>query len=200
VWRGLHESMQDTVPGAKWTCAVHVGPRTDEGLSLEDLKAARASGLVRITTGLESGSQSLLDAMHKGTQLERTEEFLAAAREADLSTRLTVFTGYPGEDSEQVDRTATFLAANSGRIDRIHLSRLSVQEGTPLEAMVRAGDPSVSDLSVQDLDPTSGAIEHVNRAVSSRSYRLAFYRLLRVVHGINRRPLPPFAHELEGAM
>ncbi|MEZ6020803.1 MAG: radical SAM protein [Planctomycetota bacterium] len=84
VWRALHEGFPDAVPGAKWTCAVHVGPRKDEGLSRADMQAASRAGLARVTTGFETGSPRLLDAMRKGTDPGRLAEFLAHASEARI--------------------------------------------------------------------------------------------------------------------
>ncbi|MDG1499676.1 MAG: radical SAM protein [Planctomycetota bacterium] len=200
VWRALHTSMREVVPGAKWTCAIHVGSRPDEGLSLQDLKAARAAGLVRITTGLESGSPDLLDSMKKGTRPERVREFLSNAKEAGITTRLTLFTGYPGEDASHLAETASFLEDCQNLVDRVHLSRLSIRMATPLLASLKKEDPADHGFSVAYIDPVSDEIAHTNNATQARSYRKGIARLLRVTHRINRRPLADFAAELEGAM
>jgi hypothetical protein len=200
IWRGLHEHFPSVVSAANWTCAVHVGPRRDEGLSFEDLRRARRAGLVRVTTGLESGSQTMLDAMRKGTTPERMEAFLAAAHEAGISTRVTAFTGYPGETASEVEETTGLLQRVSRYLDRVHLSRLLIQSGTPLEGEVLAqgGDlPGIHSLRPQPLQAVSS---HVNAAATKTSYKRAIRRLLRVVHSINREPLAGAAGQLEGAM
>jgi radical SAM superfamily enzyme YgiQ (UPF0313 family) len=200
VWRGLHERLQGAVPGARWTCAVHAGPRADEGLSAADLRSARRAGLARVTTGLESASPRLLDSMRKGTSPEAVEEFLAHAREAEVSTRLTAFTGYPGEEASDLEFTTRFLERNVERIGRVHLARLVVQDGTPLErdlATQRLEPESFRDLSPQ---PLRAETRHTDVALSDRSSRRAAARLLRAVHRINRRPLASDAAGLEGAM
>jgi radical SAM superfamily enzyme YgiQ (UPF0313 family) len=200
VWRGLHDGFQRAVPGAKWTCAVHVGPRSDEGLSSADLKAARRAGLVRITTGFETGSQRLLNAMKKGTTPERLAGFLAAAHEAGISTRVTAFTGYPGEDPSDVEETTRFLGYTRRYLDRVHLSRLVVQNGTPLERDFNAGRLDGSSIHAQEPNPLCAETGHLNSALSSSNGKRAIRGLLRIVHEINRRPLPSHARELAGVM
>ena len=200
VWRGLHEGFQGAVPGAKWTCAVHVGPRSDEGLSPADLQAAARAGLVRITTGFETGSQRLLDAMHKGTTPERVARFLAAAHEAGISTRVTAFTGYPGEEPSDVEQTTRFLSQARPHLDRVHLSRLLVQNGTPLERDLVRGRLAGTSIRLLESHPLDAETGHVNEALTSARGRVAIRELLRTVHEINRRPLPVQARELAGAM
>ena len=200
LWRGLHERFAAVVPDAKWTCAVHVGPREDEGLRPEDLRAARAAGLVRITTGLESGSRRLLDSMRKGTAPERLEEFLAAAHAAGISTRMTAFTGYPGEEPTDVDATTRFLERSGRHIERVHLSRLLVQAGTPLEGDLRDGRLEGDGIEVLEERPLFAETGHVDRNVTDGHRKRSIARLLRAVHAINRRPVRDAARELEGAM
>lgn len=200
VWRGLHAKFQEVVPGAKWTCAVHVGPRDDEGLSGADLRSARAAGLVRITTGFESGSQRLLETMRKGTSPARLAGFLENASAAGISTRVTAFTGYPGEEPADVDATTQFLERAGRHVERVHLSRLLVQGGTPLEAELEAGRLAQAGIEPLDRDPLHAETTHVNRSVDDPAYRRSIARLLRSVHAINRRPVRDDARELEGAM
>ncbi len=200
VWRGLCAQFQSAVPGAQWTCSVHVGPRPDEGLSEADLVAARKAGLVRITTGLESGSQRLLDAMAKGSRVASYSAFYRAAKRAGISTRATAFSGYPGERAEDLDQTAAFLDEHADCIDRVHFSRFLIQSGTGIERALAGG--SSSSLGLENLQrlPGAASVLHTSRAAQNWSYRLAASRLLAAVHRINRRHLDPIAREFEGAM
>ena len=200
LWRGLHEHFQREVPGAKWTCAVHVGSRADEGLSAADLLAARRAGLVRVTTGLETGSQSLLNTMKKGTTPERVEDFLAAAHAAGISTRVTAFTGYPGETPADIEETTRLLERVGPHLDRVHLTRLLLHNGTPLERDLEAGRLSGTSLWSLESQPLRAETWHVNAAVNDPRRRTAIRGLLGTVHGINRKPLRTDARELEGAM
>lgn len=200
LWRGLLEELPAVVPDARWTCAVHVGPRADEGLTPADLRAARRAGLVRVTTGLETGSDRLADEMQKGTRVDRTAEFLRAARAAGISTRVTAFTGYPGETPEDLERTADFLNGNADFIGRVHLSRLLVQSGTPLKEQLRRADRSAGGLELDSSVPEEALVRHVDPSARSPATRRAVARVLRAAHAINRRPLVDDARELEGAM
>lgn len=200
VWRGLHEGFPGIVPDAKWTCAVHMGPRKDEGLTREDMQAAAKAGLARVTTGLETASPRLLEAMKKGTDPARLGEFLAYASEAGISTRVTAFTGYPDEDAEDLEATHKFLTGVKPHLDRVHLSRLLVQNGTPLEGDLREGRLDNTTIERMESKPLDASTSHVNRTVNSPARRKAVARLLKVVHEINRRPLRSRAQELEGAM
>ena len=200
VWRGLHERFQVVVPGAKWTCAVHAGPREDEGLTAEDLRRARSAGLVRVTTGLESGSDRVLRSMRKGTSPARLGAFLRAAKEAGISTRVTAFTGYPGEGASDVDETTRFLERSKRYLDRVHLSRLSIQSGTRLAAELDADRASGYGIHRLEPRPRFAVSSHVNRLASDKGYGSAIRRLLKSVHGINRAELRDDARELEGAM
>src|SRR5262249_22089678 len=58
-WRALAQGMQTAAPGATWIAAVHVGSEAGggNGLTPDELAAVAASGCVRLTTGLETGSQ-----------------------------------------------------------------------------------------------------------------------------------------------
>ncbi len=200
LWRGLHEHFPKVIPDAKWTCAVHVGPRKDEGLTPADMAAARRAGLVRVTTGFETASPKLLKAMNKGTDPGRLADFLAAASEAGISTRLTAFTGYPGEDAEDIEATRKFLIRVRPHLDRVHLSRLLVQGGTPLEEDLRTGTVGEGSIELLESNPLDAFTTHLNSSVHDPARRKAIAGLLRIVHQINRAPLRTSAQELEGAM
>jgi len=85
LWYGLIENIQTVVPGARWIATVHVNHLGDNGLDKETLDAAKKAGLTRISFGLESGSQELLDSMKKGTKVEEAGEFLKNAYDAGIS-------------------------------------------------------------------------------------------------------------------
>jgi len=93
VWSALLSRFQAASPNARWVAAVHVGADDPNGLSARELQAARGAGLVRVTTGLESGSQAVLDRMAKGTDLGTTSIFLRSASDAGISVRTTMILG-----------------------------------------------------------------------------------------------------------
>ena len=132
MFRGIAEEIQAHVHGAQWVGTVHVDQRPDNGLARRDLRVAANAGMRRISFGLESGSQRLLDAMDKGASVEANSEFIRYAHEAGLSVRCTMFKGYPGETAEDLELTADFLARHAAYLDRIRYNDFSIHEGTPI--------------------------------------------------------------------
>ena len=200
VWRGLAQRIQEVVPGAQWIGAVHVGARGDNGLGRADLDAAARAGMVRLTTGFETGSQRLLDRMAKGVDLAVTSRFLSAARAAGISVRMTMFTGYPGETAADIVSSAAYLEEHEGEIERIFLGRFQIRSGTTFER--RLADNSARFPALSDLRPNHrmGQIAYHYSESADRDYRKAISRLLKTVHRINRRPLSPSALDFEGVM
>ncbi len=107
--RGIARGIGKYVQGAEWIGSVHVDQRSDNGLSRGDIETAVEGGMRRVSFGLESGSQTLLDAMRKGCTVERNSQFLHDAHAAGLSVRCTMFKGYPGEPADDMAATADFL-------------------------------------------------------------------------------------------
>ena len=200
LWNGLIDGFAHRVAGAQWAASVHIGTRSGNGLSLERLTAARAAGLVRLTTGFESASQHVLDEMKKGTDAKTTSQFLRDANEADISVRMTMIVGYPNERAADLLETAEFLTKHSHLIERISLNRLAIIAGTPLDRQTKKRPDRNPDLV--DLVPNDrmGTIQHRNRAVETREHRRAIDRVLTAVHKINRRPLREGAQAFSGVM
>ena len=199
MMRGIARELRRYVRGAQWVGTVHVDQRRDNGLSRQDLFAATSGGMRRISFGLESGSQRLLDAMRKGCSVERNEAFLRNAHDAGLSVRCTMFKGYPGESAADMEATADFLERNAAFIDRIRFNDFSVPLDTPIHRalMEKTGDAEV--LRLTGLDPKRAKARYDRRRVD-RAYRRAKARALSVVYQINRQPLREMARQFDGLM
>jgi len=200
LWRELIDGIQKVAPGSRWIGAVHVGARGDDGLSLNDLKRARAAGMVRITTGLEAGSQAVLDKMAKGTDLEITSQFLRDAKEADLSVQTTMMTGYPGETADDVNLTTRFLEHHQTEIERVKMNRFQIMSGTLFARQLEKSPhkfPQVTDIQP---DHRNAQVSHHYTENDKRDYRNAISRLLKIVHTINRKPLNAAASDFDGVM
>jgi hypothetical protein len=198
VWRGLLDELPRRLPAAQWIGAVHVGSHGENGLSRREVGAAARAGAVRLTTGLESGSQRLLDRMAKGTDLFLLSRFLADARRAGISIRTTMILGYPDENAADVLASAAFLARHRELIDRVTLNRLAVMAGTELERRLRVpeGHGRPRSLAISQ----SASWEYRPEKADDPRYRSAVYDLLHEVHRINRRKLPPRAGPFDGVM
>ena len=200
MWRHLQNDLPAHLPDARWIASVHVGPEADNGLSAADMKRAYAAGLRRVTFGMESGSQRLLDAMDKGTQLDRNTEFIEAAAAAGISVRCTVMQGYPGERAEDLEKTAQYLRDHGHALDRVRVNRFNALVGTRF-ATEYARDPSRFP-TLTDLQWEYRYARSSYRFTPSETseYRAAMRRLLREVHKVNREPLREEAQVFDGVM
>ena len=200
LFRGICEKMQRNAPGAQWVGTVHVDLRKDNGLSRADLRAAAAAGMRRVSFGLESGSQRMLDLMEKGCSVETNAEFIRNACEAGISVRCTMFKGFPGETAADLEQTADFLTKHSEFIDRIRFNEFSILEGTPIHDAVREEPSRFPELRVLQFDQRQAAARYVNSATTGSEYRRAKARVLALVHQINRREVRRTAQAFDGLM
>jgi anaerobic magnesium-protoporphyrin IX monomethyl ester cyclase len=200
VWRSLIHGMQSASPGARWIGAVHAGTEADNGLSAVDLRDAARSGCVRLTTGLESGSQRVIDLMKKGVRLETVKALLANATSSGISMRCTMVLGHPGETAEDVHQSAELLAEQASCIERVSLNRLSIISGTTLHRSLRDKPDRFKGFEIVSEEASQAAVTHRNAVLLSRDHQSATMRLLAAVHRINSRPLAASAREFEGVM
>lgn len=198
--RGIAENIRRHVPGAQWVGTVHVDTRADNGLAHGDLRSYVKGGMRRVSFGLESGSQKLLDAMDKGCQVERNEQFIREAAGAGLSVRCTMFKGFPGETAEDLVETAKFLERCMDSLDRIRFNDFSLLENTKIMKQVREEPETIPGLRILKDEPRRCRTEYENVDTRSRAYRRAKRRVLDIVHAINRRPVRRTAHAFDGLM
>ena len=200
LMRGISEELQRYVPGAEWIGTVHVDLRRDNGLSPRDLKAAVASGMRRVSFGLESGSQRLLDSMQKGSSVEANSAFIRHAWEAGLSLRTTMFKGFPGETADDMAATADFLEAHEPYLDRVQFNEFSLLEDTPVFEAMMEGERLDSTMRVTGIDHRNAKARYRTADGAGRTYRREKSRALRAVHRINRRELRSDARQFDGLM
>lgn len=198
--RGLVERMQTTVPGAQWIGTVHVDLRADNGLSRPEVKAAAMAGMRRVSFGLESGSQRMLDLMDKGTSVKANETFLRNCSEAGISVRCTMFQGFPGETAEDLWQSARFLERNIRHIDRVRFNDFSILEDTPIWHAVVGNDGTYPDVKLRGLDALHARARFRRAGAEAADYRKAKAQVLDAVYAINRRHLRDEARMFDGLM
>ncbi len=200
VWEGLIANIRRFRDDVRWIGALHIG-NTDRDHDLpEQLAAASQAGMVRMTTGLETGSQRLADTMHKGTDLTHTSKCLNAANDAGISTRVTLIVGYPSETADDVHATAEYLKRHEHCIERARLNRFQIIMGTKFHRELM--DPRRDFSSITNLTENrpEALVNHRYQMACRRDYRRAIDQLLGVVHQINRRPLRATAKGFDGVM
>jgi radical SAM superfamily enzyme YgiQ (UPF0313 family) len=200
MWDAISSKMAERTKSPRWVAAVHVGTRQPNGLDLATLKRAGASGLVRLTTGLESGSQRILDSLVKGTDLNSFSKFLHDAASAGISVRVTMIHGSPGETPEDVDASARFLDEHSDLIDRVKLNRFMIMMGTTFQ---RRYDELPTRYPTVIAGARNSRLKYVDYQMTNaytRQYFRSTQRLLGVVHKVNRKHLPEMASVFDGVL
>ncbi|PWQ93897.1 B12-binding domain-containing radical SAM protein [Leucothrix arctica] len=200
VWYGLINNMQKTVPGARWIGTVHVNHLGDNGLDRESLFAAKKAGLTRISFGLESGSQVLLDTMKKGTKVEEAGEFLKNAYDAGISVRTSMMQSFPGETAEDLRLTVEFIKKHEKYLDRIRLSRFKPLPDTPFDRIYQKQPDRFPYMKNFKWDYKLARGLYQYYPPRDAEYRKQKNLLLGLVYDINRKTLRDDAKEFNGMM
>ncbi len=200
LWSDLIEQIQTEIPGAEWIATVHADNRTINGLSKPMLAKAFSAGLRRLSFGLESGSQALLDKMRKGSSVEGNSVFIRNAHSAGISVRCTMFKGFPGETCVDLEKTALFLEEHEEFIDRIRFNEFSVLEGSKVLSRLRENPKSYSQIRLLRFDARNAAASWAPTARTDQKYRRSLQRVLQAVYRINKRKIRHAAKAFDGMM
>ena len=87
-----------------WDCQTRV-----DLVSKELLQRMKEANCQLVNFGVESGSQTILNAMKKGTTVQQNEESIRMTKEAGLSVTVSLVLGYPGETKETIGETIDFI-------------------------------------------------------------------------------------------
>ncbi len=101
------------------------------------LRQMKDAGLVRLSFGVESGDQRILDAIKKGTTLEEYRRAYEWCDELGLETRCSVMLGHPFETRETVGKTIDYIC--SLKIHQAYINVATPYPGTALLEMARQG-------------------------------------------------------------
>jgi radical SAM superfamily enzyme YgiQ (UPF0313 family) len=92
-------------------CLFRINSARVDLINEEMLSELKDAGMVAITFGIESGSQRMLDNMHKGTTVGQNIRALKICHKLGLQTTITLIVGLPGENFLTILETARFLMA-----------------------------------------------------------------------------------------
>lgn len=106
-------------------------------INKELLRTMKDAGLVRLSFGVESGDQRILEAIKKGTTLEQYRRAYEWCRELGLETRCSVMLGHPFETAGTIKKTVDFIC--SLPIDQAYINIATPYPGTGLLEMARRG-------------------------------------------------------------
>jgi anaerobic magnesium-protoporphyrin IX monomethyl ester cyclase len=93
--------------GIKWRCFI----RTNN-IDLDLLKKIKDSGCVEVGIGIESGSQTILDNVSKGTTVEMNSNAITLCKLAGITVKAFLIIGLPGESAATVEETKNWLVKN----------------------------------------------------------------------------------------
>ena len=97
------------------------------------LQKMKAAGCTRITMGVESGNQEILDIIKKGTNLNQYIEAFHWAKKVGLETRGSFILGHPYETHETIKDTINF--AKTLDIDEAYFNIMTPYPGTEVYKM-----------------------------------------------------------------
>jgi radical SAM superfamily enzyme YgiQ (UPF0313 family) len=136
----------------KWTLEL-CGAIRDSGLDIgfeclarmdlmdrELLAVMGKAGFKKIYYGVESGSQRVLDAMCKGTDVENIPKIARLTREAGMEQHWFIMLGYPGERQADVEKTLALMT--EGLPEEFSTTLANPMKGTPLHSRTLQ-DPSM---------------------------------------------------------
>ena len=132
-------------PGAPWYGFVRFTKELADPAFCMQLKA---SGCVMLKLGLESGSQRVLDSMHKGIDLLLATRALSALHEAGIATYVYLLFGTTGETLQDAQKTLAFVRDHHRAITYLNLAIFNLPLGSPETAELMVRDFSAGDLSI----------------------------------------------------
>lgn len=115
----LLSALADSSPGAPWYGFVRF---TEQLADREFCRSLKQSGCVMLKLGLESGDQTVLDALAKGIQLTTVSRVLKNLKEAGIATYVYLLFGTPAEAGEGAEKTLSFVADHASDIDFLNVA------------------------------------------------------------------------------
>lgn len=131
-----------------WRCFFRVDIISKYGKDF--LKMMYDSGLREALVGVESGSQRILDTIHKNTTVEQNTLIREWCREAGIRFKASVILGLPGESQETMEMTKRWVLEN--RPDRVNLCLFIPFTGTPIHKSTDEARRKVYGKDVQEYD------------------------------------------------
>jgi hypothetical protein len=141
----LMTALCDQPPGVPW----YGFARVHEQLADTDFcRRLRLSGCVLLKLGLESGSQAVLDAMHKGISLDLVARVLASLEQAGIATYVYLLFGTPTESLIEARETLEFTVRHHRAITFLNLAIFNMPRTSEEAGQLPGAEFSEGDLSL----------------------------------------------------
>ena len=170
------QEFRDTVQERGLKFRYKIQSRVDLLLKEDTIDALTASGLEEVWVGAESGSQKILDAMDKGTQLEQIYEATRLLKKAGVRVAFFLQFGYLGETQEDIQKTIDMVTELVP--DDIGISVSYPLPGTGFYDKVK------EDLKIKANWTDSDDLDMMFNGTYNRAY---YKKLHRYVHKVFRR-------------
>ncbi len=150
-----------------WDCQSRV-----DHISREVLVKMREANCQLIFFGIESGSQEILNAVHKGTTVAQNERAIKMAKEVGLPVSIALIVGYPGETMQTLKLTLDFIQKMDP--DMLYLCFATPFPGTELYDLVKKLGWKMSD-DWSNFNQNTPVIENPSLPVDLREVRRKVY-------------------------
>lgn len=107
-------------------------------IDFEILKMMHDVGLRRVSFGIESGDQNILNLEQKGITLEQIRQAYKWAKQAGIETRGSAIIGHPGETITTALRTIRFLRSLK-HLDQVYINIMVPYPGTEIYDIAKEG-------------------------------------------------------------
>ncbi|MBI9101020.1 MAG: hypothetical protein JEY99_01295 [Spirochaetales bacterium] len=132
-------------PGAGWYGFCRFNSLLEDPGFCRDLAA---SGCVMLQLGLESGEQSVLDALAKGTRVENNIKILENLKVAGIGTFVYLLFGTPAEDLRAARKTLALVQSNIDLMDFLNLAIFNLPISSELASELDTNEFYAGDLSL----------------------------------------------------
>jgi len=112
----------------RWSCDL----KLDGTYSAERCELLHRSGLRAAAFGIESGSDRVLRAMHKGCDRATMELVNRRFHAAGIATEWMTFTGHPGETLAEALETVDWIDRERDAVDLFIIGEFGLQAGSPI--------------------------------------------------------------------
>jgi hypothetical protein len=141
----LMRQLVETPPAAPWYGFARVSPLLTDP---EFCRRLRRSGCLMLKLGIESGDQSVLDAMDKGIDLQMVAQTLSALEQAGITTYVYLLFGTPSEGLLQARKTLDFVVTHHSAITFLNLAVFNMPVCSPEAHALQTQDFYEGDLSL----------------------------------------------------
>ena len=153
--------------------------RFEKQFTYDLLKKIKKSGCMKISWGLDSGSEEMLKYINKGITLPVAREILKSSAKAGIINQIYLIFGYPTENDGHLEQSYNFVEQNKKFIDNIIIShKVLYFKGSSFYESDRNNCLPETEVTGRGYDIINKKIEKLYRINSKFYQELGTYNLL----------------------